>query len=97
MKRRIQGLYWYHAWFNTILADLKIHSVVKKCAYITVRCVTLKTNICSKLAIDVPEKNIFEHLDNWTFLLLTMSRFSTFGVSSANFELVKAGLVALKL
>ena len=30
MKRRIQGLYWYHVWFNTILAGLKIHSVVKK-------------------------------------------------------------------
>ena len=97
MKRRIQGLYWYHAWFNTILAGLKIHSVVKKYGYITVRCVTLKANICSKLGIDVPEKNIFENLDIWTFLLLTLSGFGIFGVSSANFELGKAGLVTLKL
>ena len=47
--------------------------------------------------VTVPEKNIFEHLDNWIFLLLTLSRFGTFGVSAANFELVKAGLVVLKL
>ena len=71
--------------------------VKKKYAHIAVRCFTLKANVCSKLAINVPEKNIFKHLDTWTLLLLTLSRFGTFGVSAANFELVKAGLVALKL
>ena len=71
--------------------------VKKKYAYITVRCYTLKANRCSKLPIDVPEKNIIEHLDTWIFLLLTLSRFGIFGVSAANFELIKAGLVVLKL
>ena len=71
--------------------------MIKKYAYITVRCFILKANICSKLAIDVTEKIIFEHLDTWAFLLLTLSRFGTFGASAAHFELVKASLVALKL
>ena len=53
--------------------------------------------ICFKLPIDVPEQNVFEHLDTWTFLLITFSRFGTVGVSASNFKLVKVGLVVLKL